>query len=93
MDRRRCGLIEGDAGRYAKAAARRMDRAGRLWVSKWHAGASTGAAVRDPGTDPGMRIRTKVGRSFVGGCGGYTWGVGGPARSAFARIGARLRAV
>ena len=73
------------------------------WRVEWTALAGCGspsgtrvhqpAAVRDPGTDPGMRIRTKVGRSFVGGCGGYTWGVGGPARSAFARIGARLRAV
>ena len=33
MDRRRCGLIEGDAGRDVKAVARRMDRAGRLWVA------------------------------------------------------------
>ena len=33
MDRRRCGLIEGDAGRDDKAVARRMDRAGRLWVA------------------------------------------------------------
>ena len=33
MDRRRCGLIEGDAGRDNKAVARRMDRAGRLWVA------------------------------------------------------------
>ena len=33
MDRRRCGLIEGDAGRDANAVARRMDRAGRLWMA------------------------------------------------------------
>ena len=33
MDRRRCGLIEGDDGRDDKAVARRMDRAGRLWVA------------------------------------------------------------
>ena len=30
MERRRCGLIEGDAGRDAKAVACRMDGAGRL---------------------------------------------------------------
>ena len=33
MDRRRCGLIEGDAGRDSNAAVRRMDRTGRLRVA------------------------------------------------------------
>ena len=33
MDRRRCGVIKGDDGRDVKAVARRMDRAGRLWVA------------------------------------------------------------
>ena len=33
MDRRRCGLIEGDAGRDSNAAVRRMNRAGRLRVA------------------------------------------------------------
>ena len=30
MDRRRCGLIKGDAGRDVKAVERQMDHVGRL---------------------------------------------------------------
>ena len=33
MDRRRCGLIQDDAGRDVKAVEHRMDRAVRLWVA------------------------------------------------------------
>ena len=55
MDRRRCGLIEGDAGRDSNAAVRRMDRTGRLRVAisvaqsdVWQAPARPRAHVQGP---------------------------------------------